>query len=52
MTLLGIGSAFWGLLAGVLTTVVASVARRRTTPAAPAAEPVTASSRTPERTSV
>ncbi|MDO0911253.1 benzoate/H(+) symporter BenE family transporter [Streptomyces sp. DT2A-34] len=29
VTLLGIGSAFWGLLAGVLTSVLASVGRRR-----------------------
>ncbi|MEU5090166.1 benzoate/H(+) symporter BenE family transporter [Streptomyces sp. NPDC021356] len=37
VTLLGIGSAFWGLLAGALTTVIATVGRRgRATPAAPA----------------
>ncbi|NEB79324.1 benzoate/H(+) symporter BenE family transporter [Streptomyces sp. SID14478] len=35
VTLLGIGSAFWGLLAGVLTSVVASLGRR--TKAAPRA---------------
>lgn len=52
MTLLGIGSAFWGLLAGVLTSVVASVGRRRRAAAsAPAPQPVTAASRMPERTS-
>ncbi|MCX5317285.1 benzoate/H(+) symporter BenE family transporter [Streptomyces sp. NBC_00154] len=53
MTLLGIGSAFWGLHAGVLTSVIASVGRRRRAAAsAPAPRPVTAASRIPERTSV
>ncbi|WP_425825129.1 benzoate/H(+) symporter BenE family transporter [Streptomyces fractus] len=51
VTLLGIGSAFWGLLAGVLTSVVASWGRRRTTPSAPVVQPVKVSPRTPERTS-
>ncbi|WP_406297111.1 benzoate/H(+) symporter BenE family transporter [Streptomyces sp. NBC_00624] len=54
VTLLGIGSAFWGLLAGVLTSVIAAVGRRRraaASPPAPAPQPVTAASRTPERTS-
>ncbi|MFE1953327.1 benzoate/H(+) symporter BenE family transporter [Streptomyces sp. NPDC059524] len=37
VTLLGIGSAFWGLLAGVLTSLVSTAGRRRAT--APAAEP-------------
>ncbi|MFI7382694.1 benzoate/H(+) symporter BenE family transporter [Streptomyces sp. NPDC049813] len=43
VTLLGIGSAFWGLLAGVLTSALTTVGRRRTpVPAAPepAARPV------------
>lgn len=35
-TLLGIGSAFWGLLAGVLTSVIASAGRRRAARSAPA----------------
>ncbi|MEW2293039.1 benzoate/H(+) symporter BenE family transporter [Streptomyces sp. NPDC006743] len=37
VTLLGVGSAFWGLLAGALTALVANVGRRRgtRTPAAP-----------------
>ncbi|MEV1021249.1 benzoate/H(+) symporter BenE family transporter [Streptomyces sp. NPDC050264] len=39
VTLLGIGSAFWGLLAGALTSIVASFGRRRSrgqeSPAAP-----------------
>jgi benzoate membrane transport protein len=54
VTLLGIGSAFWGLLAGVLTSVIAAVGRRRraaTSPPAPAPQPVTAAARRPERTS-
>jgi benzoate membrane transport protein len=33
VTLLGIGSAFWGLLAGALTSVVANAGRRRSGPA-------------------
>ncbi|WP_258052626.1 benzoate/H(+) symporter BenE family transporter [Streptomyces sp. Ru73] len=57
VTLLGIGSAFWGLLAGVLTSVVLGAGRKRrqagrggnaTTDAAPAdeaAEPATSSAR-------
>ncbi|WP_306185218.1 MULTISPECIES: benzoate/H(+) symporter BenE family transporter [unclassified Streptomyces] len=36
VTLLGIGSAFWGLLAGALTSVVANAGRRRTRPTPPA----------------
>ncbi|NBE51837.1 benzoate/H(+) symporter BenE family transporter [Streptomyces boluensis] len=57
VTLLGIGSAFWGLLAGVLTSVIASVGRgRRAAAPAPVAvsdsasapQPVAAASRTPE----
>ncbi|MEU7579819.1 benzoate/H(+) symporter BenE family transporter [Streptomyces sp. NPDC041068] len=41
VTLLGIGSAFWGLLAGVLTSVIASAGWRRRA-CAPAPQPVTA----------
>ncbi|MFB6703148.1 benzoate/H(+) symporter BenE family transporter [Streptomyces sp. NPDC056333] len=54
VTLLGIGSAFWGLLAGVLTSVITAMGRRRraaTSPPTPAPQPVTAASRRPERTS-
>ncbi|MGW3826477.1 benzoate/H(+) symporter BenE family transporter [Streptomyces sp. NPDC005071] len=52
VTLLGIGSAFWGLLAGVLTSVIASMGRRRRAAAsAPAPRPVTAALCTPEQTS-
>ncbi|MBZ4015706.1 benzoate/H(+) symporter BenE family transporter [Streptomyces purpurogeneiscleroticus] len=36
VTLLGIGSAFWGLLAGVLTSVILSTGRKRPEPDAPA----------------
>ncbi|MEV0976244.1 benzoate/H(+) symporter BenE family transporter [Streptomyces sp. NPDC049915] len=40
VTLLGIGSAFWGLLAGALTTVIARTGRRdRPTPADPSPAP-------------
>ncbi|WP_372346295.1 benzoate/H(+) symporter BenE family transporter [Streptomyces sp. KL116D] len=35
VTLLGIGSAFWGLLAGVLTSVIATAGRRRKRVTAP-----------------
>ncbi|MFJ8820897.1 benzoate/H(+) symporter BenE family transporter [Streptomyces sp. NPDC102467] len=37
VTLLGIGSAFWGLLAGALTSIIASLGRRRRNPESPAA---------------
>ncbi|MGY0021835.1 benzoate/H(+) symporter BenE family transporter [Streptomyces sp. YJ-C3] len=45
VTLLGIGSAFWGLLAGVLTSAVASLGRRRN----PQESPVTPEPGTPAR---
>ena len=56
VTLLGIGSAFWGLLAGVLTSVIASAGRRRRADASapapgPAPQSAPPASRTPERTS-
>ncbi|MER6923489.1 benzoate/H(+) symporter BenE family transporter, partial [Streptomyces spiralis] len=41
VTLLGIGSAFWGLLAGALTSVIANAGRRRTRPTPPARRPDT-----------
>lgn len=47
VTLLGIGSAFWGLLAGVLTSVITSAGRRhRVTTSAP--EPEVAPDPSPE----
>jgi benzoate membrane transport protein len=47
MTLLGIGSAFWGLLAGVLTSVIAALGRRRRRdPKAPADTETTPPART------
>ncbi|MFB7598721.1 benzoate/H(+) symporter BenE family transporter [Streptomyces sp. NPDC056160] len=53
VTLLGIGSAFWGLLAGALTTVIATVGRRgRATSAAPApAAPTSAQNHAAEASS-
>ncbi|MGC5412774.1 benzoate/H(+) symporter BenE family transporter, partial [Streptomyces sp. DT225] len=35
LTLLGIGSAFWGLLAGLVTSAIAAVARPRSEEPAP-----------------
>lgn len=47
VTLLGIGSAFWGLLAGLITSVIASLGRAgRETPTPPPA-PRTVATRTP-----
>lgn len=39
VTLLGIGSAFWGLLAGLITSVIASLGRAGRDTPAPASEP-------------
>ncbi|WP_030257446.1 benzoate/H(+) symporter BenE family transporter [Streptomyces violens] len=47
VTLLGIGSAFWGLLAGVLTSVILSAGRKRQEPDAPAPD-ATSTTRRPE----
>ncbi|MFI0239927.1 benzoate/H(+) symporter BenE family transporter [Streptomyces sp. NPDC016845] len=46
VTLLGIGSAFWGLLAGVLTSAVAALSRRERAKRSPAASQPGASART------
>ncbi len=49
VTLLGIGSAFWGLLAGALTSVILSAGRKRRKPDDPA--PDTSSTTRPHRLS-
>ncbi|MFI8998534.1 benzoate/H(+) symporter BenE family transporter [Streptomyces sp. NPDC053542] len=47
VTLLGIGSAFWGLLAGALTSLLLSAGRKRRKPEAPAPD-ATSTSRPPQ----